>query len=193
MLQARRVLLAPIHLNVSQHYPALNAAWKHSKSVEIVHDFVYFHTPEVDLFWHYLERGEDGQARSLDLSSAEYGEKQRQWHNQRIIEDWRDYRQGIHEQPEKLQRLQVCHGRGEYTRMCRTSGRHRDPSAAPLQVRLEKDMLDNAYVERTRQVLSAIRRGTHTSDAMAMQWMQAAKGASTFLQVQAFTPHPANS
>lgn len=52
-----------------------------------------------------------------------------------------------------------------------------------IQVRLEKDMLDNAYVERTRQVLSAIRRGTHTSDAMAMQWMRAAQGASTFLQV----------
>ena len=52
-----------------------------------------------------------------------------------------------------------------------------------MQVRLERDMLDNAYVERTRQVLSAIRRGTHTSDAMAMQWMQAAQGAATFLQV----------
>lgn len=111
MLQARRVLLAPVHLNVTQYSPALSAAWKHSSSVETVNDFVYFHTPEVDLFWHYLERGEDGQAKSLDLWSAEYGEKQKQWHNQRIVQDWQDYRQGIHERPEKLQRLQVCQRR----------------------------------------------------------------------------------
>eukprot|EP00892_Ulva_mutabilis_P005213 jgi/Ulvmu1/3063/UM015_0103.1 len=156
MLLARR--LHPFaHRHLNEHCRSLPAtvAWKHSKSTEAANDFVYFHTPEVDLFWHYLERTADGQARSLDLSSSHYGQRQRQWHNKRIQDDWHDYRQGIYERPEKLQRLQN---------------------------RLEKDMLDNAYVERTRQVLSAIRRGTHTSDAMAMQWMQAAQGASTFLQ-----------
>lgn len=115
MLQARRVLLSPLHLNVPPNTPALRAAWKHSRSAETAHDFVYFHTPEIDLFWHYLERSEDGQARSLDLSSAQYSEKQQQWHNQRVCDDWHDYRQGIHDRPDKLQRLQVRHRHGDYT------------------------------------------------------------------------------
>lgn len=108
MLVARRLhLFAHRHLNVQQQSSPLTVAWKHSRTTETANDFVYFHTPEVDLFWHYLERSSDGQARSVDLSSAQYGEKQKQWHNKRMQEDWQDYRQGIHERPEKLQRLQV--------------------------------------------------------------------------------------
>jgi hypothetical protein len=57
-----------------------------------------------------------------------------------------------------------------------------------LQGRLEQDMLDNAFVDRTQEVLSALQRGTHTSSSMASQWMHAAQGAATFLQVPAPLP-----
>ena len=53
-----------------------------------------------------------------------------------------------------------------------------------LQSRLEQDMLDNAFVDRTKEVLSCLQRGSHTSSSMAFQWMTAAQGAATFLQVR---------
>lgn len=53
-----------------------------------------------------------------------------------------------------------------------------------MQGRLEQDMLDNAFVERSRHMMSCLKRGTHTSASMASQWMSAAEGAATFLQAR---------
>lgn len=180
MLQARRVLLAAHSLNFKRSL-TWNAAWTPSKAKDSDKDFVYFHAPEIDLFWHCLERGSDGQERTIDLSSERYSEKQIQLHNHRICEDWQDYVQGMNQRSDGLERLQVWLSFTEV----HSGGSRFFVNQITVQIKLEKDMLDNAFVERTRQIMSSIRRRTHTSDAMAMQWMQASQGATTFLQVPA--------
>ena len=75
--------------------------------------------------------------------------------------------------------VSLCH------RDCRCMHAPAPPSDVRcLQSRLEQDMLDNAFVDRTQEVLSCLQRGAHTSSAMAFQWMSAAQGAATFLQVR---------
>jgi hypothetical protein len=67
---------------------------------------VYFHTEEIDIFWHNLDQYNPGEQNGSH-SSAHNRAENRKLHNERIRQDWADYNEGFSGQLDRLQSLQA--------------------------------------------------------------------------------------